>query len=196
MWKNCANVFPGVRRHAGSEEIAIHRKQKELGKAHIGAIILDDNTFPKQIWSLIFRGRKFANFGSPNYLLAHLFDHKVYKNRAEHEFDNNVGATGTLFGLYTSAAGTVYMPNGLMRPTDFSYSLRNLLQRKAQYLYGDFCNLLPPPKSIKSDVPAKWALENFRWRDPVGDTKHIDTFLKYRNETMEKLIPSLQKINP
>jgi hypothetical protein len=176
-----------VRRHAGSEEIAIHRKRMESSAPHADALILDDNTFPKQIWSFIFRGRKFANFGPLNYSLAHIFDHKIYKNRAVLEFDNNTTTMGTLFGLYTSVGGTVYMPNGLMRPTDFSNSLRNLIQRQAQFLYGDFCNLLPPPQSIKTDFAAGWALENFRWRHPVGTIQHIDTFLTYRNEMMERL---------
>ena len=38
---------------------------------------------------------------------------------------------------------SVYIPNTLMKPTDFNGAIRNLLVRKAESLYGKYCNLVP-----------------------------------------------------
>jgi hypothetical protein len=87
--------------------------------------------------------------GPDGYSLAHIADHKLYKNRTQQEFDIIGEGLKTLPGLFTSIINTVYMPIGLIRPTDFSFSLRNLIQRRASEIYGSFCNLLPPHLSIK-----------------------------------------------
>jgi hypothetical protein len=178
-----------VRRHAGSEEIATHRGQRKPKARPTNALVLDDNTYPKQIWSFVFQGRKFANVGPQGYSLAHLVDHKDYKNRITDEFDSNDNSKSniTLFGLYTSPTNTVYMPNSLMRPTDFSFSLRNLIQRKAESLYGNFCKLVPQHLSFRASGSAEWSLDRFDWREPVGSMDHVQSFRRYRNEMMEKL---------
>ena len=190
LWKNSPCAFPGVRRYAGSEEIAIYRGQKKTGARPKNALALDDNDYPKQIWSFVFQGKKFAKRGPLGYSLAHLVDHKDHKNRALDEFNNSDvdSSTSTLFGLYTSPTNTVYIPNGLMRPTDFSFPLRNLIQRRAVALYGSFCKLVPPHLSIKASGSHEWSLDGFDWREPVGTSDHVQSFLTYRNETMEKLL--------
>jgi hypothetical protein len=91
-------------------------------------------------------------------------------------------------GLYTSIANTVYMPIGLIRPTDFAFSLRNLIQRKANAIYGSFCKLLPPHLSIRGGETDSWSLDSFGWHDAVGTTEHVPAFLEYRNKEMERLL--------
>jgi hypothetical protein len=190
LWESSACAFPGVRRYAGSTEIAQHRRRLKVTADPENALELDDNDYPKAIWSFVFRGEGFKNEGPSGYSLAHLADHKKYKNRAKEEFDINEKEISlpTFYGLFTSAANTVYMPTGLVRPTDFSFSLRNLMQRKAAELYGSFCKLLPPGLSIRAGESDAWSLDAFQWREPVGTLAHVPAFLTYRNDEMEKLL--------
>jgi len=161
----------------------------EQSNAPENALRLDDNDYPKHLWSFVFRGKEFQKHGPLGYSLAHLADHKHHGNRGKDEFDSkgHVSAPTPLFGLYTSAANTVYLPNGLIRPTDFSFLLRNLLQRRAAQLYGDFCNLLRSPLSIRLIESPEWRLDQFAWADPVGTMDHLPAFLEFRSERMERL---------
>ena len=190
MWENSACAFPGVRRHAGGTEIAQHRGQLEAIAGPGNALKLDDNHYPKTVWSFVLRGKPFQNQGPVGYSLAHLADHKQYKNRAQKEFDvhGEVSALPALFGLYTSVVNTVYMPVGLIRPTDFAFPLRNLVQRQSAQLYGSFCKLLPPYLSIRAPESGAWSLDAFDWSEPVGTPDHVPAFLNYRNQEMERLL--------
>jgi hypothetical protein len=190
LWERSACAFPGVRRYAGSTEIAQHRGRMEVTKVPENALKLDDNNYPKMVWSFIFRGKAFQNQGPFGYSLAHLADHKDYKNRGQEEFNvqEDVTARPTLFGLYTSAANSVYMPIGLIRPTDFNFSLRNLIQRQAVHLYGHFCNLLPPYLTVRAEESGAWSLDAFDWCEPVGTMDHMGAFLDHRTQEMKILL--------
>jgi hypothetical protein len=196
LWEGSACAFPGVRRYAGSTEIAQHRRRMEVTAEPANALKLDDNSYPKAIWSFVFRGEGFKNEGPSGYSLAHLADHKKYKNRGQEEFDAHAQGASleTFFGLFTSVANTVCMPSGLIRPTDFSFSLRNLIQRKAAEIYGSFCKLLPPHLSIRAAESDEWSLDAFQWGERVGTLAHVPAFLKHRNEEMEKLLSNSFKI--
>jgi hypothetical protein len=122
--------------------------------------------------------------------LAHLADHKTYKNRGHVEFDTTTEAitNKAISGLYTCVSNTVYVPENLIRLTDFSFTLRNLVQRKTIALYGDFCNLLPPPLSFRANDAPAWSLNGFQWSEPVGTLEHLATFLTYRQGRIENLL--------
>ncbi len=192
LWEHSPCAFPGVRRYVGATEIAQYRRKRPVTAAGFAnALDVDDNDHPKAIWSFIFRGKPFQNSGPPGYSLAHLADHKNFKDRGGDEFDcSNTPELPwkTLFGLFTSVANSVYTPDHLMRPTDFSFPLRNLIQRKAADLYGSFCNLLPPLWSIRANELGAWAVNAFGWEPPVGTSEHVPPFLKYRSEEMENLL--------
>ncbi len=81
LWPRCACAFPGVRRYVGSKEIAQHRKQSQAPEAgYDQAVQLDDNNYPKHLWSFAFRGRPFQQFGPKGCMpWPHLVDHKVGK---------------------------------------------------------------------------------------------------------------------
>lgn len=179
LWPRSSCAFPGARRRVG-------RRQVENGLSE--ALDPDGNTYPKQLWSFVFQGKPFKKKGPKDYALAHLADHKRHKHRLFEECDLLVAEQEFCFpfGLYSCPTNTVFLPKELMRPTDFSYSLRNLLQRKAQALYGDICNLLPPTLAFKPAPSEAWALKNFDWRAPVGTLDHIKAFLEFRKATMER----------
>jgi len=188
LWDDGATAFPGVRRHAGASEIQHFRSGQRTDLA--GALRLDDNTYPKHIWSFTLRGRPFQNFGPTGYELAHLVDHKVYKHRGMEELIGPVaavlGASG-LPGLFTSAANAAFVPTAYLRPTDFSGVLRNLLQRRAAELYGHFCRLLPGGLHIRNAVSPEWDTSAFTWSAPVGTTEHLTAFLGFRRTELQRL---------
>jgi hypothetical protein len=194
LWQHSPCAFPGVRRYAGGSEIAQYRGRMERTAGPANALKLDDNDYPKHIWSFVFRGKPFQKFGPSGYSLAHLVDHKKYGNRGQDELtssDDKMFTLTLLFGLYTSVTNTVYMPNGLIRPTDFSFVLRNLLQRQANALYGNFCKLLPPHLSLRISDSEAWSLSAFSWREPVGTSDHLEAFLRFRSAKMEMLFKAL-----
>lgn len=192
IWDKNSCCFPGVRRHAGSSEIAAHRKRMEMSSIE-DAIALDDNDYPKQIWSFIFRDSQFSKYGPSGYSLAHLIDHKKEKNRMDDEFiftDNHVFEK-PFYGLYTCASNSVYVPNNLMKPTDFNGSIRNLLIRKAESLYGSFCKLVPSYVKVKEPIDSKWNIENFEWSEPVGTIDNLNDFFSFRNKKLDEIFNKL-----
>lgn len=188
LWAKSPCAFPGVRRYAGSREIAAHRGHTSLGEIP-HALKLDDNDYPKQIWSFVFRGRKFSKHGPKNYALAHLGDHKDHNNRLEQDFAvaEEYQGTRVLHGLFTCPSNTVYVANTVLRPTDFDKTIRNLLIRRADELYGSFCNMLPPFLRIPVQSGPEWSLDKFRWTDPVGTMDHIKQFLEFRKSRIAEL---------
>ncbi len=194
LWDGSPCVFPGVRRYAGSREVAAYRGHTSLSAGTpTDALCLDDNEYPKQLWSYVFRGAKFAKHGPEGYSLAHLADHKQHGNRASDEFERTSPSTPVrpLFGLYTSAANTVYVPCNLIRPTDFAGALRNLLIRRSQSLYGSFCRLLPAGFSTPAASSDTWELDRFTWAEPVGTSENIPEFLAFRRAKVARILSPL-----
>jgi hypothetical protein len=191
LWPGSPCAFPGVRRYAGSREIAAHRGHTRLDENRpLNALALDDNDYPKQIWSFVFRGVQFSKFGPEGYALAHLADHKDHGNRFGQDFEVTEGEDipRPLFGLYTCPSNTVYIPVSLIKPTDFVGTVRALLVRRAQQLYGSFCSILPPFLRIPETVSTEWNVTEFKWSDPVGTTRHVPAFLEFRNARLRSLI--------
>jgi len=187
LWHLSPCSFPGVRRYAGKERRNFRKQKNKISNA----LKLDDNDFPKEIWSFIFTGKEFRKIGPNDYSLAHLFDHKEYKNRMKEELefhneDNN--PEPPYFGLYTCPTNTVFIPNSLIKPTDFNLTLRRLLFQKAESLYKDYCNVLPPFIKIPKPENEKWNIEKFQWGECVGTLENVNAFLDYRNDIMKEML--------
>ena len=189
LWKDSPCAFPGVRRYAGSTESAAFRKRVAADKLPPQCIALDDNDYPKQLWAYVLTGKPFRKRGPDCYQLAHLLDHKEHGNRWHDELDilPNAMVPDQLFGLFTSAANSAYVPRALLRPTDFSPNLRSLIQRRALQLYGAICRIVPPPFSVKFCEDQNWSLDEFRWSKPVGGMENVPDFLSFRRERLEEL---------
>lgn len=191
LWEGSPCAFPGVRRYAGSDEIAIFRRRKQGGgNLPPDVLQLDDNDYPKHLWSYVFCGTPFRKQGPPGYNLAHLADHKSHGNRAADEFEvpPGVSVDRRLHGLFTCPTNTAYLPAGLLKPTDFHRKVRGLFLRKAQALYGAFCNLVPPFMSVRTCDDPRWDVDHFDWLEPVGGTVHPSVFLEFRARTMDELL--------
>ncbi len=193
LWEGSPCAFPGVRRHAGSQEIAQFRKQaSDSPERPADCLSLDDNDYPKHLWAYVFTGKPFRKQGPQGYQLAHLADHKAHNNRWREEFaaepSNSPSNPPALFGLYTSPSNLAYIPSNFLKPTDFSGTLRALLLSRAYQLYGGVARLAPPPLVQRTEPNSKWHPDNFHWGECVGTVEHVDAFLQYRNQVMEELI--------
>lgn len=191
LWERSPCAFPGVRRYSGSDEIAIYRGRKQGdGNPPKHALALDDNDYPKHLWSCLFRGRPFQKHGPKGYNLAHLADHKDHNNRAAEDFAVEPGTAveGRLHGLYSCPTNTVFVPAGLLKPTDFHPEVRSLFIRKAQQLYGSFCEIVPSFLKMQPCRDGKWDIGRFEWAEPVGDPDKVSAFLEFRKQKLDSLL--------
>ena len=201
FWEGSPCAFPGVRRYAGSQEIAQFRKQaSDSPERPADCLCLDDNDYPKHIWAYVFTGKPFRKRGPRGYQLAHLADHKAHNNRWREEFavespTNLPPDPPALFGLYTTPANLAYVPSNFLKPTDFAGTLRAVLLGRAYQLYGSVARLAPPPLVQRTEPNSKWHPDNFQWGDCVGTVEHVDAFLQYRKQIMDKLIGSLSMLD-
>ena len=189
LWEGSPCAFPGVRRYAGSTEIALFRQRAMADEVPPQCLALDDNDYPKHLWAFAFTGKPFRKRGPDGYQLAHLFDHKEHGNRWREELDVLPDAKELMlpYGLFTSAANSAYVPGAFLRPTDFSPKLRSLIQRRALQIYGNICRIVPPPLSVKPCEDQNWSLDNFQWSTPVGDMDNVPDFLEFRRERLGEL---------
>lgn len=194
LWEKSSCCFPGIRRTAGSSEVAALRGRARVNTIE-DAIGIDDNDYPKHLWSFIFRGKQFGKFGPSGYSLAHLIDHKKDKNRMADEFTFTGGHAyqKPFYGLYSSPSNTVYTPTNLIRLTDFNGAVRNLLFQKAESLYKDVCNIVPPYIKVKKNEDPRWDLSEFEWAEPVGTLDNIEAFLKYRQKKIRKMLEKVRQ---
>ena len=188
LWDGSPCAFPGVRRYAGSDERAWFHKRATASAPPPHCLRLDDNDYPKHVWAFVFTGQPFRKHGPNRYQLAHLADHKEHNNRWREEFAaEGSGDPPRLFGLFTSAANTIFVPDDFLRPTDSSSRLRALLLRRAYRLYGGVCRFAPPPLVEKPPREAEWDPDDFEWAPPVGTVEHMPAFLEFRRERMAEI---------
>ena len=189
LWEDSPCAFPGVRRYAGSTEIAVFRQRATADEVPPQCLALDDNDYPKHLWAFAFTRKPFRKRGPDGYQLAHLFDHKEHGNRWREELDILPDAKEPVlpYGLFTSAANSAYVPSAFLRPTDFSPRLRSLIQRRALQLYGNICRVVPLPLAVKPCEDKNWSLDNFRWSTPVGGMDNVPDFLGFRRQRLGEL---------
>ena len=194
LWNRSPCAFPGIRRYVGGREVAIFRGHLKDEAARLEqALCLDDNDCPKHVWSFTLRGKQFQKQGPIGYSLAHLADHKSHGNRSELDFEVVDGLNRTkLFGLYSCPTNAVFIPNAMIKPTDFAGPMRNLLLRRAQALYGEHCEIVPAWLKVRPTQSDDWHLDAFAWADSVGDAKGVSAFLDYRNNLLQSHLNRLR----
>ncbi|MDQ2862827.1 MAG: hypothetical protein M3R50_04085 [Bacteroidota bacterium] len=196
LWPDTPVTFPGIRRHVGSGETSVFRKGP---KASMGehALYLDDNSYPKEIWSFALRHKRFGKKNPAGYARAHILDHKDFNTRNIHELEGfqKQDSKNLFAGLYTSVVNAVYSPTIFLKPTDYNIKIRLLLIQIVNKYYGQVCQPLPHQLSFNiKDIPAAWQLENFPQPEVVGDVKNVDAFLRYRNGVIENRIVEISKM--
>jgi len=178
-------VFPGVRR-------PINKEKEKKWKNNICSkdnMILNDNTFPRHIWSFLsmnkpYNGDSWKKSGLEQFELAHIFGHKIDEKKLEKKVFNQYDETKLPYALFTSASNVVLIPNGLMKPTDKSESIKIAFYKRHIELYG---NNLYSEKQLNVNSIPKWYSE-IEWREPVLPNnweEKIDNLLEYRMEYLE-----------
>lgn len=106
-------------------------------------------------------------------------------NRMQIEFKAKSWPEKNLYGLFTVASNTVYMPDNMLNLADHNLDTR-LLMRKVRELYRDVCNLVPKGIVLKEpdpDLPP----DNFDWTEPVEAQCDLAEFSIYRAEVFAEM---------
>ena len=191
LWDDSPVTFPGVRRHSGNKEIGGFKRNSKTAKGK-NALLLDDNSFPKQIWAFSLKNYRYVDKRNPaNYSLAHISDHKDYKSRNADELMGfqKTKIENSFAGLYTSCINTIWVPNLLEKPTDHNSKIRQLLIQIIIKNYSSFCKILPYNLSFKLDhIEDQWRIDRFPSPTIVGNIDYAKNFIEYRNKFMNDKI--------
>lgn len=177
-------VFPGVRRHINKEKIGNWKNNI----CNSDNMILNDNTFPRHIWTFLSMNRQYdANSwkesGLEQFELAHIFGHKTDEKMLEEKVFRDYNTEKLPFGLFTSASNVVLIPNGLMKPTDKFESIKIVFYKRHIELYG---NNLYSEKELLEELVPSWYSE-INWLEPqLPDNweEKIENLLSYRQKVL------------
>ncbi len=191
MYPGSACVFPGVRRFVG------RLNKKELLKfvPHESCII-DDNRFPRHLWTYIaigagYSGARWKDCGFSDFELAHIFSHKPDGRELENSVFKYFDPTASPYGLFTCAANVVLVPKGFAKPTDGLTAIRIAFFKRYIELYGE--KSLPGYTGLKQELVPEW-YESLEWNEPIlpeNWEEHVDLLLKYRQKRLTKLFVSI-----
>lgn len=197
FWDRSPCLFPGIRRFKGQSDDKYKRKViPPAERSSYRAVYIDDNSYPKELWSYVCRGSKFQKKNPDGYEFAHFFIHK-----ADSEIDIHLELLGAdkydseISGFFTSCAGSAYIPKSLARVTDLNLKARKLIQQKCKEIYGDICNVLPPGVELKRETD-DWKTSDFQWAQFTGENAkdRVQDFLRFRETELERLVLALAKV--
>jgi hypothetical protein len=195
LWEGSPVTFPGIRRHVGTTETSAFRSNPKYASSD-NALLLDDNSYPKELWSFALRNSRYGKKNPANYSLAHILDHKDYNTRNTDELIgfNKTEDKNLFAGLYTSCANTIYIPTSFLKPTDHNSSIRKLLIQIIDRYYGSVCNPLPHNLSFNlNNIEDQWRLDNFPKPAFVGNVANIKNFIAYRNNVINECITNFRQ---
>jgi hypothetical protein len=185
-------VFPGFRRPVKSQ-IVKGWKNNVFEK---DGTILNDNTFPRHIWSFLSMDRPYsggkagtwtnADIGLNKFELAHIFAHKTDERKSEEKFFSGCKKIEP-YGLFTSASNVVLIPKGFAKPTDHMANVKACFYKRHFELYEDIPDTLNGLILDESEVP-DWYKE-VNWPDPILPDhweQRIQNLLEYRQNYLVK----------
>ena len=182
LYPNSDCVFPGVRRPINKETV----KTKWKNNVHSDGTILNDNTYPRHLWSYLasdkgYSSHSWKDSGLNNFELAHIFSHKIDETELERKCFFHFDKAKSPYALFTSASNVVLIPKGLAKPTDKLESIKLCFYKRHIELYGEnFYHM----SGFKESLVPDWYAEIY-WLDPVlpdNWRQKIDNLLKYRAE--------------
>jgi len=181
LFENSDCVFPGSRRNINKEA----KKAKWKNNVHEDGTILNDNTFPRHLWSFLVCSKSYSNrswidTGLNAFELAHVFSHKIDETNLEKKSFMRFDEDRKPYSLFTSASNVVLIPSGLTKPTDKLESVKLCYYQRHIDLYGEnFCHM----SGFKKELVPDW-YDDIEWIEPVlpEDWKNkIDLLLEYRS---------------
>jgi hypothetical protein len=185
LWEGSACCIPGVRRCVETEKGAWRRGCKVFKDA----LALDFNEYPRLIWSTLMPERT-AELEAQNYIIFHLLDQRVINAQVQTSLEVNTYLQGHgLYGLFTSAANLVYVPNVFISLMNSNHWLRTLLLERQAELYGVVSALLPPQVSVRRSA-GEWNLKAFEWApcEEATNSAWIPSFLEARCVMVDELL--------
>ena len=187
LWEKSSCCFPGIRKYNNPSEQILLGKKHSINVNTEDAIAIDKNYYLNQFLSFIVGESEFKN--KPNeYVLCTLFDCKNNNRMAkEFEFEDNYSYKTPFYGLYTCASNLFLIPSNFVKLIDFDSPIRTLLYRRVRYLYGDFCNLIPPYATYKENSTPNWFIEYFYWPGTIGEAKNIKDFFDFRMTILSEM---------
>lgn len=173
-------VFPGVRRPINKETSGLRWKNN----IYKDGTILNDNTYPRHIWSFLVSGKAYSSnswksTGLNMFELAHIFGHKTDETDLEKKSFEIFEDYKNPYALFTSASNVVLVPKGLAKPTDKLESIKLCYYQRHMDLYGE--NFFHMTNFRKELVPPWY--KNIQWLNPILPPdwkKKIDLLLDYR----------------
>lgn len=189
FYENSDCVFPGVRRNINKEGIG--EKKAWFNRVNeIDGTILNDNTYPRHIWTFLllgkaYNGQSWKQSGLNAFELAHVFGHKVKGRGLERKMFKTFDESIKPYALFTSASNVVLIPKGFAKPTDSMENVKICFYKRHLELYG---NNLNGATDFKENRVPEWYNKDL-WLEPVlpNDWKEkIDNLLKYRSKHLLK----------
>ena len=161
LFDGSACVFPGVRRYVSGQG-------KTRSYNHSYRAIIDDNKFPRHIWTFLVNGKTYNGpnwhkTGLNEFELAHIFTHKESEIEPEKAFFDSIQSDLHPYGDFTSACNVVLLPKGMVRPTDNSRAIKAAFYMRYVELYGEE-PLIGRTGFRKSLVPAWYS--QLKWNQP------------------------------
>ncbi len=191
LYPGSACVFPGVRRHSSEAD----RNLELFVYQDAAKAILDDNSFPRQLWSFVCTGKKYSRGGQHwkksglgKFELAHVLPHKAYELTGVSEWFEKRPPIDGLSGLFTCASNVILLPKGMSRPTDGTEGIRIAVFKRYFDLYGEshaggFSRITLPKRLT-------W-VDKLHWTDPVEPPDwetRVAELDNYRKAILRKLL--------
>lgn len=184
-------VFPGLRRPVGIEKIGKWKNNV----CHADSTILNDNTYPRHIWSYLCAGRGYSGgtggfystSGLDAFELAHIFSHKVDERILEPKAFKAYNPNFKPYALFSSASNVVLIPKWLPKPTDKSDLLKLVFYKRHLELYSKVSSL-PGLSDFNEDLLPPW-YSSIEWSDPelpIDWEKKTDLLIIYRNKHLKQ----------
>ena len=186
LFRGSACVFPGVRRR-------VSRRGKRQAYNSDDKAIIDDNRFPRHLWTHLVSGRPYSGpmwkqTGLDDFELAHVFAHKESETELEQKFFDEYDTSVRPYGNFTCAANVVLLPKGTVRPTDNSDTIKAVFFKRYIDLYGE------TPLNGRSEfnhakIP-DWYKE-LHWNKPALPNSWetvVDSLLKYRSKRVRAIL--------
>jgi hypothetical protein len=187
LYPGSACVFPGVRRFVGRV-----KKKQLLKYVPKEGCIIDDNRFPRNLWTFLaigehYTGPNWKNSGLSAFELAHIFSHKHEKQELEWEVFKEHEKKLKPYGLFTCASNTVLIPKGFAKPTDGLPAVRVAFFKRHIDLYGE--ESLRGLRSLDPDAIPGW-YGDLEWNEPIlppGWEENVEKLTAFRFERLTKL---------
>ncbi|MDX1615229.1 MAG: hypothetical protein R3300_13025 [Candidatus Promineifilaceae bacterium] len=186
LFPGSACVFPGVRRY-----VAGQGKRSQYNPEY--KAIIDDNTFPRHIWSFLSDGKTYSNpnwrqTGLNEFELAHIFTHKESELDLEHNYFEAIQPNLLPYSDFTCACNVVLLPKGMVRPTDKSRNIKAAFYMRYVELYGEAP--LIGRFGFRAQLVPGWYRE-LKWNDPllpVDWREKTEQLLAYRTKRITHIM--------